>query len=176
MSDTEGAHLTRKYLPKLPFRLSRLSRLTDHKMGRPEPPLPSRARHRGDDRLRAETHAPRGRDRRGEPDGALEPAPVAVHKVSLAVPAEEQYPAHRGHRAVLVTVTKRIVSKSRRASLRTGANDSEAARKSRPSELRPGIGCSSNASLRAKRRGSSTRSGSARRLVEPTRIFTRFCF
>ena len=49
--------------------------------------------------------------------------------------------------------------------MRTGANDSEAARKCRASESILGIGCSSNPSPRANRRSSSTSSRSARRFV-----------
>jgi hypothetical protein len=66
-------------------------------------------------------------------------------------------------------VDSQSVSRSRRDRARTGANDSEAARKSNASESRSGIGCSSNASPRLNRRSSSIRSASARRLVEPTR-------
>jgi hypothetical protein len=47
--------------------------------------------------------------------------------------------------------------------------DSEAARKSRASESRSTIGCSSYVSPRAERRSSCNISASARRLVEPTR-------
>jgi hypothetical protein len=66
-------------------------------------------------------------------------------------------------------VNNRSVSRTRRDDAHTGANDSEAARKSNASESGPGIGCSANESPRVKRRSSSIRSASARRLVEPTR-------
>ena len=66
-------------------------------------------------------------------------------------------------------IISRSVSRSTRLSLRTDANDSEAARKSSASESHSGIACSSRVSARAKRRSSSITSQSARRLVEPTR-------
>lgn len=104
----------------------------------------------------------------GQPDGRPLRLDPGVREVPLAVPAEEEHPCDGGYLLPWWAVTRRRVSRSARWSLRTGANDSEATRKSRASESSSG-GCSSKASPLAKRPSSSTSSRSARRLVEPTR-------
>ena len=103
--------------------------------------------------------------------GACEPAGLdpGVREVALAIPPNRIMPPTVGTLRPWWSVTSRRVSRSRRASFRKAANDSEAARKSRASESSPGMGCSSKPSPRAKRRSSSISSASARRLVEPTR-------
>jgi len=90
-----------------------------------------------------------------------DPAPVPAHEaprldpgvreVLGAVPSEQQEAADGGDGAPLWSVSIRSVRGSRRASLRTPAKDSEAARKSSASESSPGIGCSSKLSPRVKR-------------------------
>lgn len=95
-----------------------------------------------------------------------------VGKVHLTVLAEEKHAANGRHAPTLV-----VCHQSQRLQIGPPKTPNrcerpEAALKSNASEFNSGIGCSSYASPRAKRRSSSISSRSARRLVEPIRTET----